>query len=237
MIKLAQAFAFISYFVLLIFYNYFMHRFFIKTPWWAKQVFPYYIWNMSRQEKNIYLSFDDGPHPEITLFVLAELRKYNAAATFFCIGNNVALYPEVYQQILDEGHAVGNHTYNHPNGWETPIEEYLNDIKQASKYIQSNLFRPPYGRIKRKQARLVKEAMNNETTRIIMWDVLSADFDTSFSPQSCLDNVIRNCTNGSIVVFHDSEKAFRNLKYSLPEAMRFLANNGFFFRKIEWGGI
>ena len=210
-----------------------MHRFFIKTPWIVKKIFSSYVWNMPANEKNIYLSFDDGPHPDITPFVLEELRKYNAQASFFCIGDNVAAYPAVYKQILNEGHAVGNHTYSHPNGWETGLEEYTEDIAAASKLIDSNLFRPPYGRIKKQQAKAVPKAMNNEKARIIMWDVLSADFDTGFSPRQCLDNVIRNCTNGSIVVFHDSEKAFPNLKYSLPLAMKKLSDDGYAFKKIE----
>ena len=210
-----------------------MHKYFIKTPWIIKKIFPSYIWSMPTDKKNIYLSFDDGPHSEITLFVLEELKKYNAKATFFCLGNNVALYPGVYRQILDEGHAVGNHTYDHPNGWETPLEEYLRDITKASNYIHSNLFRPPYGRIKTSQAKKVKEAMNDETAKIIMWDVLSLDFDTTFTPQQCLSNVIKNATNGSIVVFHDSEKAFANLKYSFPEAIKILTGEGFQFEKIE----
>jgi peptidoglycan-N-acetylglucosamine deacetylase len=210
-----------------------MHKYFIKTPWIIKKIFPSYVWNMPTDEKNIYLSFDDGPHPEITPFVLEELKKYNAAASFFCLGNNVALYPEVYRQILEAGHATGNHTFNHPNGWETPLDAYLNDVAQASKYIHSNLFRPPYGRIKRQQAKRVKQAMNDETARIIMWDVLSLDFDTEFSPRECLHNVVNNATNGSIVVFHDSEKAFPNLKYCFPEAIRILAEEGFAFKKIE----
>jgi peptidoglycan/xylan/chitin deacetylase (PgdA/CDA1 family) len=188
---------------------------------------------MPRNEKTIYLTFDDGPHPEITHFVLDELKKYNAKASFFCLGNNVALYPKTYQQILNEGHAVGNHTYNHPNGWEVSTEEYVNDISKAAEYIQSNLFRPPYGRIKTQQAKMLKQAMNNENIRIIMWDVLSADFDTEFSPQQCLQNVLKNTTNGSIVVFHDSEKAFRNLKYSFPRAIKHLSDEGYNFKKIE----
>lgn len=210
-----------------------MHKYFIKTPWIVKKIFSSYIWNMPTDEKNVYLSFDDGPHPEITRFVLDELKKYNAAASFFCLGNNVALYPEVYKQILEEGHATGNHTYNHPNGWETPLDEYLDDITQASKYIDSNLFRPPYGRIKRQQAKKVRQAMGNESSRIIMWDVLSLDFDTEYTPRQCLHNVVNNATNGSIVVFHDSEKAFPNLKYSFPEALKILDQEGYKFKKIE----
>ena len=210
-----------------------MHRFFIKTPWIVKRIFSSYVWNMPADEKTIYLSFDDGPHPEITPFVLDQLKKYNAQASFFCVGNNVVSYPEVYQQILNEGHVGGNHTYSHPNGWETTLEEYMEDITEASKYIDSNLFRPPYGRIKRQQANGVIKAMNRDDAKIIMWDVLSADFDTSFSPRQCLNNVISNCTNGSIVVFHDSEKAFPNLKYSLPLALQKLSDEGYAFKSLE----
>jgi peptidoglycan-N-acetylglucosamine deacetylase len=210
-----------------------LHRYFIKTPWIVKKWFSSYVWNMPRDKKTIYLTFDDGPHPDITPFVLDELSKYNAKASFFCLGSNVALYPKTYRQIIDAGHAVGNHTYDHPNGWEVTTEEYVNDISKASEYIQSNLFRPPYGRIKTEQAKKVKQAMNNESARIIMWDVLSADFDIEFSPQQCLDNVLNNATNGSIVVFHDSEKAFRNLEYSFPQAIKQLRDEGYSFKKIE----
>ena len=210
-----------------------MHQYFIKTPWVIKKIFPSYVWNMPKNEKNIYLSFDDGPHPEITLFVLEELEKYKAEASFFCVGHNVALYPNVYKKILENGHVVGNHTYNHPNGWETSTKEYLEDVAAASKHIETNLFRPPYGRIKSQQAKGLKKAMNNENTRVIMWDVLSLDFDTSFSPQQCLRNVMKNSANGSIVVFHDSEKAFTNLRYSFPEAIKQLAEQGYQFKKLE----
>ena len=220
-------------FVFLDFVLMILHRYFIKTPWLIKKIFPSYVWNIPGNVKTIYLSFDDGPHPEITPFVLQELKKYNAKATFFCVGTNVALYPKVYKQIIDEGHAVGNHSHTHPNGWETPVEQYINDVAKAANYIQSNLFRPPYGRIKSKQARGLKSAIGSEAVRVIMWDVLSADFDTDFSPQQCLDNVLRNCSNGSIVVFHDSEKAFPNLRYSLPESIKYLAEKGYNFKKIE----
>ena len=210
-----------------------LHKFFIKTPWIVKKIFPSYVWNMPRDEKNIYLTFDDGPTAKVTEFVLEELKKYNAEASFFCVGSNVLLYPEIYGQILLHGHAVGNHSYNHLNGWETSTQEYLNDISKAATLIKTNLFRPPYGRIKNTQAKRIREAMRDETARIIMWDVLSADFDTKFSPQSCLHNVIRNCTNGSIVVFHDSEKAFPNLEYSLPKALKKFADEGYKFKKLE----
>jgi peptidoglycan-N-acetylglucosamine deacetylase len=210
-----------------------LHRYFIKTPWIVKKWFSSYVWNMPRDEKTIYLTFDDGPHPEITLFVLDELKKYNAKGSFFCLGSNVALHPKTYQKLIEEGHATGNHTYDHPNGWEVSTEEYVNDISKAAQYIQSNLFRPPYGRITKKQAGKVKEGMHNGNTKIIMWDVLSADFDSEFSPQQCLNNVLKNATNGSIVVFHDSEKAFRNLEYSFPRAIKQLSEDGYNFKKLE----
>ena len=136
------------------------------------------------------------------MFVLEELDKYNAKASFFCVGNNVELYPNIYQQIIERGHSVGNHSYSHPNGWETSTDKYLDDVRQASRFIESNLFRPPYGRIKNKQAQGLKKAMNKESIKLVMWDVLSLDFDTSFSPTECLKNVMKNTSNGSIVVFH-----------------------------------
>jgi peptidoglycan/xylan/chitin deacetylase (PgdA/CDA1 family) len=188
---------------------------------------------MAPNEKTVYLSFDDGPHPEITMFVLEELEKYKAEASFFCVGNNVELYPNIFKTIMEKGHAIGNHTYSHPNGWETPTEQYLQDVTAASSLIESNLFRPPYGRIKTQQAQGLKKAMNKENVKLIMWDVLSLDFDNSFSPQQCLKNVMENTSNGSIVVFHDSEKAFTNLKYSFPEAMKQLAGEGYSFKKLE----
>ena len=210
-----------------------LHKYFVKTPWIVKKIFPSYIWNMSANERDVYLSFDDGPHPEITLFVLEELEKYNAKASFFCVGNNVELYPNIYKQIIEKGHSVGNHSYSHPNGWEIPTDKYLEDVRTAASLIETNLFRPPYGRIKNKQAQGLKKAMNKESIKLIMWDVLSLDFDTSFSPKECLKNVIKNTSNGSIVVFHDSEKAFKNLKHSFPEAIKQLAGEGYNFKNLE----
>lgn len=155
-------------------------------------------------EKIIYLTFDDGPHPVATPFVLDTLKKYNAKATFFCIGKNVAQHPDIYKRILLEGHTTGNHTHNHLNGSKNSNEEYIANIKEAKKYIDSNLFRPPYGRITGFQVKLLNRAFN-----IIMWDVLSADFDIHLSPEKCSRNVIKSAREGSIVVFHDSEKAFK----------------------------
>ena len=202
-------------------------NYFIKTPWWLKKVYPNRIWSIDTNEKNIYLTFDDGPHPVVTTFVLDELAKYNAKASFFCIGKNVQSFPEIYNRIITEGHRVGNHTQNHLNGWEINNEPYLADVSEASKYIQSDLFRPPYGRIRSAQ---VKELKNY---KIVMWDVLSGDFDESLSKEKCLQNVIRKTSNGSIVVFHDSEKAFQRLKYVLPLVLDFFRDSGYSFKSIE----
>jgi peptidoglycan-N-acetylglucosamine deacetylase len=209
-----------------------MKKYFVKTPWWLKRVYSNYTWSLPAKEKIIYLTFDDGPHPQATPFVLDELKKYHAKAIFFCIGKNVKAYPEIYKRILDEGHAVGNHTQNHLNGWKTKDDIYLNDIREAAQYIDSNLFRPPYGRITKFQASNIKAALRKDNAKIIMWDVVSGDFDDTLLPQDCLENVILNTTKGSIVVFHDSEKAFPRLKFCLPETLKFFERRGFSFEKL-----
>jgi peptidoglycan/xylan/chitin deacetylase (PgdA/CDA1 family) len=209
-----------------------LHRYFIKTPWLVKQIFPGYIWSIPASENEVYLTFDDGPHPEITPWVMNQLKAYGAEATFFCIGENVERYHEVYRKLLMEGHAVGNHTQHHINGWESTTMQYLDDVREASKFIQSNLFRPPYGRIKKRQAGQVAEAMQQPGTRIIMWDVLSGDFDTSYSKEQCLSNVLNNVEKGSVIVFHDSEKAFRNLEFILPKVLDSLHREGYKLKKI-----
>ncbi len=209
-----------------------MHQYFIKTPWLVKQFFSSYIWSLPPIENAVYLTFDDGPHPSITPFVLDELKKYNALATFFCIGKNVVSFPEVYERILREDHGIGNHTHNHLNGWKVTTEAYVENATEAAKHIQSNLFRPPYGRIKRSQAKKIASTLSGGDVKIIMWDVLSADFDRTISPQQCLNNVLNNVTAGSIIVCHDSEKAFPNLKYVLPIVLEQLSKRGMVFKKI-----
>lgn len=210
-----------------------MHRFFIKTPWWVKQLFPAYVWHLPAKGKEVYLTFDDGPHPGITPWVLDELRRFDAKATFFCVGSNVAKHPAVYNRILVEGHAVGNHTHTHCNGWKTDTTQYLADVAAAADYINSNLFRPPYGRIKKAQAAGIKTALKKESAKIILWDVLSADFDQNLPPQKCLRNVLKNTEAGSVIVFHDSEKAEKNLKYTLPKVLEELHNQGCHFAAID----
>ena len=207
-------------------------QYLVRTPWWLKRLYPAYSWDVPVSGKEVFLSFDDGPHERATPFVLEQLARYQAKASFFCIGKNVVQHPDLYRRLLEEGHAVGNHTFHHLNGWKTPDETYLADIRRAAEVIDSNLFRPPYGRIRRRQARQVAEAMKTTKGRVVMWDVLSADFDQSITPQRCLDNVVRNVRPGSIVVFHDSEKAFPNLEYSLPRALDYLQRNGFALKKL-----
>jgi peptidoglycan/xylan/chitin deacetylase (PgdA/CDA1 family) len=209
-----------------------MHRYFIKTPWIIKQLFPAYVWSLPAANNTVYLTFDDGPHPIITPVVLDELKKYNAKATFFCLGKNVEQHPEIYQRILAEGHAVGNHTYNHLNGWKTRTTYYMQDVSKAAISIQSHLFRPPYGKIKRRQAAALAKSMGTKNAQVIMWDVLSADFDTSVSQEQCLQYVLKNTIAGSVVVFHDSEKAAKNLLYVLPRVLQLLSAKGCLFKKI-----
>ena len=210
-----------------------LHRYFIKTPWLVRKIFPDYYWRLPADGKAVYLTFDDGPTPVVTPWVLDLLKEHGLKASFFCIGSNVEGYPEIYQRILDEGHVVGNHTQDHPNGWQTPDDEYVENIRKAAIHIQSKLFRPPYGRLKASQAKKVAGAMNVPEAKIIMWDVLSADFDTFFSPQQCLAHVTRNVEAGSIVVFHDSEKAFPNLKIALPGSLEFMLAEGYMPKIIE----
>jgi len=180
----------------------------------------------------MYLTFDDGPHPEITPFVLKELKSHNALATFFCIGKNVLAYPDVYKQILNEGHSVGNHTQNHLNGWKTSNDNYMKDIAEAASYIDSNLFRPPYGKITMFQAKNLRTAMKVRKPKVVMWDVLSADFDEKITNEQCLQFVILKSLPGSIVVFHDSEKASLKMQYALPRVLHHFSEKGFRFLSL-----
>jgi peptidoglycan-N-acetylglucosamine deacetylase len=207
--------------------------YFVKTPAWVKKIFPNLIWDIPTKEKILYLTFDDGPHPEATVFVLDELMKYNAKATFFCVGENVQKYPEVYRRILDEGHRVGNHTQSHLNGRKVKDDLYLKNISLASKFIDTDLFRPPYGRMTAFQKRHVSEAMGVKKAKIIMWDILSGDFDLENSAEKCLENVILEAKSGSIIVFHDSEKCLKIISNILPSILKYYAKLGFRFEKIK----
>ena len=199
----------------------------IKTNRLIKLIFSNYVWDIPTVEKKVYLTFDDGPTPEITAWVLNQLKAFDAKATFFCIGNNIQKYPEIFNLILLNGHNIGNHTFNHYNGWKTKTRDYFENVLSCKEAIQQQttdnrqLFRPPYGKIKKSQAKAILEL----GYKIIMWDILSADFDTTITPEKCLENVLKNVAPGSIIVFHDSAKAFKNLEYTLPRTLQFLKDN------------
>ncbi len=207
-----------------------MRNYLVKTPRLLKAAYANCVWHIKEHANSVYLTFDDGPHPSITPFILSELKKHNAKATFFCIGKNVALYPEIYKQILAEGHSVGNHTQNHVNGWKTENLLYYKNIKAASKHINTRLFRPPYGRITPIQLQGIGRLFPQ--TKIIMWDVLSGDFDTELTPEECLNNVVTATKAGSIIVFHDSDKAWNRLQYTLPIFLEHCKNKGWKMKKL-----
>jgi len=207
----------------------------IKTNWFIKKCFSNYIWDLPNKEHKIYLTFDDGPTPEITEWTLNQLNKYNAKATFFCIGDNIRKYPEIFKSLIESHNALGNHTFNHLNGWKTATSSYIQNAVLCQSEIYnlkseiSTLFRPPYGKIKPSQSKKLREL----GYKIIMWDVLSEDFDTSISKEKCLEIVINNMQSGSIIVFHDSIKAYPNLKYVLPKVLEVGSKKGFVFDKIN----
>jgi peptidoglycan/xylan/chitin deacetylase (PgdA/CDA1 family) len=182
---------------------------------------------MSPAEKKIYLTFDDGPVPDVTPGVLDILKKEGVPATFFCVGENVERNPEIYQRILKEGHAVGNHTYNHLNGWKSHGHQYARNVLKCAGLVNSKLFRPPYGRAKKSQMSVLSSQY-----KIIMWDVLTYDYDKKTSPEQCLQNVNENVRNGSVIVFHDSLKAQRNMEYALPRFIAYAKEHGFEFERL-----
>ena len=207
----------------------------VKTNKWIKKIFNNLVWDIPNSEKKIYLTFDDGPIPKVTEWVLDLLKSEEIKATFFCIGDNIKKHPEVYKRILSEGHQTGNHTFNHLNGWKTKTKSYLGNFKLCeTEHLKLNtehsfLFRPPYGKIKPSQSKAIRQL----GYKIIMWDVLSYDFDPTISVEKCLENVISNTEQGSIIVFHDSLKAEKNLKYALPKAIQILKNRWFVFDVIS----
>jgi peptidoglycan/xylan/chitin deacetylase (PgdA/CDA1 family) len=172
----------------------------------------------------VYLSFDDGPHPVATPFVLSQLEAYDAKATFFCIGKCVAEHPELFHKVQQAGHSIGNHTHNHLNGWKTSTDEYVSNISEAGKLIPGMAFRPPYGRITRAQAARLHGG--NDPWKVYMWSILSGDFDEKLSPERCLSNVLDNLTPGAIVVFHDSAKAWERMRYALPFVLDYCKEKG-----------
>lgn len=202
--------------------------FYVSPPFIYKWFLRDAVFRVLTEEKKLYLTFDDGPVPEATPFVLEELRKYNAKATFFCIGKNVKENPELYQQVLAEGHKTANHTYDHVNGWKTKIEDYNANTAKCAELVKSNLFRPPYGKITPKQYSNLKSQYS-----VVLWDVLSWDFKPEITPEKCLQNVLKNAKPGSIIVFHDSKKAFRNMSHVLPKVLKEFSEKGFQFDSIS----
>ena len=192
-------------------------------------LFPRRVWRIPTTQKELYLSFDDGPDPRITPMVLDMLAAHGARASFFCIGDRVKRFPEIYQRILDEGHAVGNHTFHHLNGWKTNDADYWANVNEASQCIESRLFRPPYGRMKGSQA----SAIIDEGFKTIMWTVLSGDYDAKLSPEDCANRVLDNIAPGFIYLFHDSEKAEKNMLYALEKLLEAGRRKGFRYEKIN----
>jgi peptidoglycan/xylan/chitin deacetylase (PgdA/CDA1 family) len=201
--------------------------YFVRPPFLLRKIYQNCIWNIPTNDKVLYLTFDDGPIPEVTPWVLEQLKKHKAKATFFCIGENVKKHSEIYKQVQDGGHSIGNHTYNHRNGWKVSDEHYTRNIGKCSKFVASNMFRPPYGKIKHSQYKTVQHDY-----KIIMWNVLTGDFDQETSPRDCLENAVKYTEKGSIIVFHDSLKAATNLYYVLPVFLRYFSQKGFRFEAL-----
>jgi peptidoglycan/xylan/chitin deacetylase (PgdA/CDA1 family) len=209
----------------------------VRPNWLMRKFYSSAIWRVPTKEKKIFLTFDDGPIPEVTPWVLSTLQEYNAKATFFCVGENIEKHPDIFRQIISGGHSIGNHTYNHLNGWKTKTKEYLENTERCEsiikyqvssiKYQEKKLFRPPYGRMRKSQYSIL-----NTQYSVIMWDVLSGDFDQTISEEKCLQNVLAKTRTGSIVVFHDSLKAKKNLFYVLPKFLEHFSKEGFQFEQL-----
>ena len=196
-----------------------------KMPKVFHWIFPSLIWKMKAEKKTVWLTFDDGPTPETTPFVLDTLKQYNVTATFFCLGENMEKNPEILKRIKEDGYSIGNHSYSHPNGFLTCTKAYIADIEKCKKLLpESNLFRPPYGKITPRQISKLKTQF-----KIIMWDVLAWDFNKTISAEKCIDNVVNNVESGSIIVLHDSNNTGAKLKQALPKILAKLKKNGYTF--------
>ena len=223
-----------------------------KTPEFVKSLFPNFVWTIPTDRKELYLTFDDGPTPEISEWVLETINNYNAKATFFCIGHNIASNPAIFSSMINQGHAIGNHTFNHLKGWKVKTQDYIEDIEatqelmlkevntitiknklsstppSAESLLKSKLFRPPYGKFKSTQSKIIQD----KGYTIVLWDILSFDWDKSITGEQCLNNVISKAKPGSIVVFHDSLKAHKNLRFVLPKVLEHFSNKGYSFKAI-----
>lgn len=202
--------------------------YFARTPYLLQLLnYPRDLWSMDKSRKELFLTFDDGPVPQATPWVLDILERHKAKATFFCVGDNARKYPHLLERIRQEGHAVGNHSYSHLNGWKTNDEEYIGNIFKCNEILSSGLFRPPYGKATRNQKKILREHFT-----IVYWSVISGDFDISLSPADCLSNVMNNATNGAVILFHDSIKAMPRLKYALPAVLAKFSAEGYSFCSI-----
>ncbi len=199
----------------------------ITAPKIIRRIMPNLIWEI-KDDEGVFLTFDDGPTPGVTEWILSTLDKYNAKATFFVLGKNVEMYPDLYQRIVDRGHKIGNHTYSHQKGWNMSLERYVEDVDFANDLIHSELFRPPYAQITPSQVRMLSLRY-----KLIMWNVLSRDYNRNLSPERCLANVTNYLEPGAIIVFHDSDKAFKNLSYALPRTLSKVRAMGLKCKVIE----
>jgi len=199
-----------------------------NAPDFLRHLYPSFIWSFEDETDGVFLTFDDGPRPEVTPWVLAQLDKFNAKATFFCLGKNVEMFPELFNEIKERGHAVGNHSYSHIKGWGMDTGAYVRDVDYANDMIGNNLYRPPYGRIGPRQGKVLSERY-----KIIMWNLLSRDYSRRLSGKSCAKNVIKYVKPGDIVVFHDSIKAAKNLWYALPLVLEHIYKQEWQCKPIE----
>lgn len=195
-----------------------------SVPRIVQLFYPSVCWRKKCNQKTIYITFDDGPHPEITRQVLDILDEYNAKATFFCVGENVQRYPDVFDEVKNRGHSVGNHTFNHLKGWKTSHQDYIDNVHKCNDLVKSSLFRPPYGKISFRQIRTLKKDF-----QIVMWSLLSYDYDQEITPEQCFHFATKNAGSGSIIVFHDSVKASKNMIETLPKVLKYYADLGFSF--------
>lgn len=196
-------------------------------PVWVQSLFPSVTWKVKTARPVVYVTFDDGPHPEITPWVLEQLQAYNAKATFFCVGDNVRKFPDTYQQVLEAGHRTGNHTFNHLNGWKTPVKTYLENIRLCSEKVESDLFRPPYGKFTPLQLYRLKSRF-----KLVMWDILTRDFDASIPAERSLSFCLPRIEAGSVIVLHDSVKAEKNMKVMLPRLLEYCKQKGYTFEAL-----
>jgi peptidoglycan/xylan/chitin deacetylase (PgdA/CDA1 family) len=205
-----------------------MHIYPVKTPIWVQKLIPSALWHFPRNEDALYLSFDDGPTTTLTYWILETLDQWQAKATFFCVGENIDKFPELFREIVDRGHTIGNHSYNHLNGWVTDNESYFENIARNASQTGSRLYRPPYGRMKPPQIAYLKKRY-----QLVFWDVLSGDFDQMLSPDDCLDNILKHASRGSVIVLHDNIKSEKTLRYVLPKLLAHYHSVGWEMRKID----